>query len=140
VYLDRMLAESGDVFPRGVMVLEIQAAIDFDARQRGEDRQDVDDRSGLPIWNLVGLDMSALDPEVRARSFRGSPEVRVRVLSKEEPELPRPQTAGMGPIVEFVDLMVTPYVDKDRCKGEGRRCRAEIRYSLRALGIRPFKG
>jgi hypothetical protein len=136
-----MVASSGDVFPRGVMVLGVEAAIDFDARQRGEDRQAVDEPTGLPIWNLTGVDMRGLDPEERVRGgFRGSPEVKVRLLSETEPQVPRSQTAGMGAVVEFVDLLVTPYLDDSRCKGDSARCRAELKYSLRASGIRPFKG
>jgi hypothetical protein len=122
------------------MVLGLEPAIDFDARQRGEDRQAIDEPTGLPIWNLTGIDMRGLDPDERAKGFRGSPEVKVRVLSQSEPEVPRQQSKGMGAVVEFVDLMVTPYLDTDRCRGEGRRCRAQLKYSLRALGIRPHKG
>ncbi len=32
-----MVAASGDVFPRGVMVLSVEGSIDFDARQQGVD-------------------------------------------------------------------------------------------------------
>src|SRR5687767_14843871 len=48
MYLGRMVASSGDVFPRGVMVLGLEASIDFEARQRGEDRQALDEKTGLP--------------------------------------------------------------------------------------------
>jgi hypothetical protein len=138
-----MVAASGDVFPRGVMVLQLEGAIDFDARQRGEDRQLRDEKTGLPVWNLTGIDMRGLDPDERATGgFRGSPEVKVLLLSDVEPAVPRPQTVGMGALVEFEELMVTPYMNRDRCDGErrGLRCRAELRYSLRASGVKAFRG
>jgi hypothetical protein len=97
MYLARMMAASRDVYPRGVMVLGLEAAIDFDARQRGEDRQLRDEKTGWPTWNLTGLDVRGLDPQERATGeFRGTPEVKVKVLSETEPELPRPQMEGMG--------------------------------------------
>jgi hypothetical protein len=141
MYLGRMVAASGDVFPRGVMVLQLEGAIDFDARQRGEDRQSVDEKTGLPVWNLTGIDMRGLDPDERAKGgFRGSPEVKVRILSQAQPAVPQQHTQGMGAVVEFEELMVTPYMDQDRCKGDARRCRAELKYSLRATGIKTFRG
>src|SRR5690349_6900209 len=138
-----MVASSGDVFPRGVMVLSVEESIDFDARQRGEDRQALDEKTGLPVWNLTGIDMRGLDPEERGPGgFRGSPEVKVRLLSQAAPEVPRAQSQGLGAVVEFEQLMVTPYLNTDRCDGErrGERCRAELKYSLRATGIKPFRG
>jgi hypothetical protein len=140
MYLGRMVAASGDVFPRGVMVLGVEAAIDFDARQQGQDRQATDEKTGLPVWNLTGIDMRGLDPEERAKGFRGSPEVKVRLLSQAEPQVPASKSNGLGAVVQFQDLMVTPYLDQDRCNGGAHRCRAQLKYSLRAAGIAAFRG
>jgi hypothetical protein len=143
MHLGRMVAASKDVFPRGVMVLEVQEAIDFDARQNGIDKQAMDELTGLPIWNLTGIDMRGLDPEERGQGgFRGSPEVKVRLLAESAPQIPSRHAEGMGALVEFTDLMVTPYMNTDRCDGDrrGHRCRAELKYSLRATGMRPFSG
>lgn len=140
MYLGRMVAASADVFPRGVMVLGVEPAIDFDAKQRGEDRQATDEKTGLPVYTLTGIDMRGLDPDERERGFRGSPEVKVRVLSQTEPQVPQSKSQGLGAVVEFTDLMVTPYMDQDRCNGGAHRCRAQLKYSLRATGIAAFRG
>lgn len=140
MYLGRMLANSADVFPRGVLVLELQAGMAFNDKGQREEGQAIDEKTGLLVWNLTGIDMRGLDPDERAKGFRGSPEVKVRVLSATEPEIPRPQSKGLGSMVEFDGLMVTPYLDTDRCNGQATRCRTQLKYSLRATGIKPFKG
>ena len=88
MYLGRMGAASGDVFPRGVIVLEVQPAALFNDRGQREDGQATDDKTGEKIWMLTGIDVRGLDPDERAKGFRGSPEVKVRVLSTAEPEIP----------------------------------------------------
>jgi len=139
VYLGRMGAASGDVFPRGVIVLEVQPAMAFNDQGQREEGQATDDKTGLGIWMLTGIDVQGLDPDERAKGFRGSPEVKVRILSTTEPEIPRPQSGGLGSVVEFVGLMVTPYMDADRCNGQSQRCRSQLKYSFRATAIKPFK-
>jgi hypothetical protein len=133
---------SESVFPRGVMVLgSVEPELDFDARQRGAgDVQAKDEATGLPVWVVNALDMRVMDPE-QATGFREEVKVKVRVLSATAPELPKPQMPGMGPVVAFDGLLVTPYISTDRCNGSHNgRCRAELKYSLRATGLRPFKG
>lgn len=142
MHLGRMSLASESVLPRGLMVLGLQPEMDFDAkRERGVDVQVNDVETGLPVWAVTGLDVRVMDPEEAAKGFREEVKVKVRVMSATEPQLPPSQIKGMGPIVAFDGLLVTPYISTDRCTGNHNgRCRAELKYSLRATGLRAFKG
>ena len=48
---------------------------------------------------------------------------------------PASAVPGYPPSIEFDGLTLTPYVDSQRCKGNGN-CRARMAYSLRADNIR----
>jgi hypothetical protein len=143
MYLGRMVARSEDVFPRGVMVMGVQEAGDFKAPRRadGSVPQEVDEPTGMLVWKVTGMDMRGMNQDVRdATGFRGSPEVAIRVLSDAEPSVPRPKVEGFGAVVHFDDLMVNPYLGRDKCTGEPRdkphQCRAELKYSFRSSGMR----
>lgn len=42
---------------------------------------------------------------------------------------------GYPPIVQFDDVMLTPYVDSQKCKGVGAKCRARLGWSIRASAM-----
>ena len=141
----RVPVESSYVFRRGFLVIGIEAATDFDLRGKVDDAQARDKDTGLRMWVLSGIDMDQMyQPGEEPVGFRRSAEVKVRIVANQRPVPPAAQVAGFGPVVEFVDLTLTPYADTNKCTGprDGRphRCGARLAYSLRATGIREFAG
>ncbi|MBI3686674.1 MAG: hypothetical protein HY241_04915 [Actinobacteria bacterium] len=119
----------GYVFPHGALALGVEPATDFDKRGQGDD-QLRDKDTGERVWLVKVLD---LDPE--SGKFGASKEVKVKVLAPVQPVLPASAVPGYPPAVEFVDLTLTPYVDSQRCKGSGPKCRARLAWSVRATGV-----
>jgi hypothetical protein len=115
------------VFPHGLMFLGVEPAKDFDRRGQGDD-QERDKESGERLWVVTGLDN---DPD--ATRFGRSAEVRVKVAAPYAPVPPAPQYPGMRPLVGLADLVLTPYVDRKRCKSE--RCGCWLGYAYRASGL-----
>jgi hypothetical protein len=141
----RVPVDSSCVFDEGFLVMGIEAATDFDLRGKVDDPQARDKDTGERIWMVAGINMALMyRPGEESVGFRRSAEVKVRVVSSLRPVPPAAQVAGFGPVVEFENLMLTPYADTNKCTGprDGRahRCGARLEYSLRATGIREFSG
>lgn len=117
------------VAPQGALCLGVEPATDFDKRGQGDD-QLRDKESGERIWLVRVLD---LDPE--AGKFGGSKEFKVKVVAAQQPVPPASAVPGYPPMVEFTDVTLTPYVDSQRCKGTGNKCRARQAWSVRAGGM-----
>lgn len=125
------------VFPHGALGLRVEPVTDFDKRGQGDD-QARDKATGERLWQVVVMD---LDPA--AGQFGGSTEVKVKIAAPHQPVLPASAVPGYPPAVEFTDLVLTPYVDSQRCKGHGQgahRCRARLAWSIRAGGVTAPRG
>jgi hypothetical protein len=122
------------VFPHGFLASSVEADIDFNAPREG-DRQARDKVTGKRVWVVAGMDM---DPD--ASRFGRSASVKVKVLADHQPVLPSSPLPGYPPLVEFVELQITPYMDERKCQpprdGKPHRCRAQMVYSFRATGVR----
>jgi hypothetical protein len=114
------------VAPRGALCLGVEAATDFDKRGQGDD-QLRDKETGQRVWLVKVVD---LDPE--AGKFGASNEFKVKVVADQRPVPPASAIPGYPPLVEFTDVTLTPYVDSQRCKGNGAKCRARQAWSIRA--------
>lgn len=120
------------VFAYGVLGLRVEAVTDFDKRGQGDD-QARDKATGERLWQVVVMD---LDPD--AGSFGRTTEVKVKIAAPHQPVLPESPVPGYPPRIEFADLVLTPYVDSQRCKGSDKgahRCRARLAWSVRASGL-----
>src|SRR5690242_9475919 len=116
------------VFSHGVLALRVEPVTDFDKRGQGDD-QARDKATGERLWQVTVMD---LDPE--AGKFGRSTEVKVKIAAPHQPVLPTSAVPGYPPAVEFTDLVLTPYVDSQRCKGTGK-CRARLAWSIRAGSV-----
>jgi hypothetical protein len=116
-------------FPHGCLFLGVEPAIDFDKRGQGDD-QVRDKETGERVWLVKVMD---LDPE--AGKFGASKEVKVKVAAPQQPVPPTSAVPGYPPMVEFTDLTLTPYVDSQKCKGTGTKCRARLAWSIRASAM-----
>jgi hypothetical protein len=114
------------VFSHGALCLGVEPATDFDKRGQADD-QARDKETGERVWLVKVLD---LDPE--AGKFGGSKEVKVKVVAPVQPVPPASAIPGYPPAVEFTGITLTPYVDSQRCKGSGPKCRARLAWSIRA--------
>src|SRR3954447_7318501 len=114
------------VAPHGLLFLGVEPATDFDKRGQADD-QARDKETGERVWLVKVLD---LDPE--AGKFGASKEVRVKVVAPVQPVPPAPAMPGYPPAVEFTGVALTPYVDSQRCKGTGPKCRSRLAWSIRA--------
>jgi len=120
------------VFPHGALCLGVEPVTDFDKRGQGDD-QARDKETGERLWVVKVLD---LDPE--AGRFGGSKEVKVKIAAPVQPVPPASKIPGYPPAVEFTDVVLTPYVDSQRCKGGAgvHKCRARQAWSIRAGAMR----
>jgi len=117
------------VAPHGALCLGVEPATDFDKRGQGDDQMR-DKETGERIWLVKVLD---LDPE--AGKFGASKELKVKVVAPHQPVPPTSTVPGYPPLVEFTDVTLTPYVDSQKCKGNGSKCRARQAWSIRASGM-----
>lgn len=117
------------VAPHGALCLGVEPATDFDKRGQGDD-QLRDKETGQRVWLVKVVD---LDPE--AGKFGASNEFKVKVVAEQRPVPPASAVPGYPPLVEFADVTLTPYVDSQRCKGNGSKCRARQAWSIRAAGM-----
>jgi hypothetical protein len=122
----RLAVGMSDVFPYGCHLLpdSIAEAMDYDERTK-QRRPAIDKVTGQRVWQCRVSDM---DPALEGRSR----EVVVKILADQRPALP---SRTMFEAVEFEGLQVTPYVDNNRCQGQGR-CNARLAYSIRATGVK----
>ncbi len=123
------------VFPAGALFLGVEAATDFEKRGQGGDDQVRDKETGERVWLVKVLD---LDPE--AGKFGASKEVKVKVISPQQPVPPAAAIPGYPPAVEFTGITVSPWADQQKCKGPikpgmAHRCKARLAWSIRATGI-----
>lgn len=120
------------VFPHGALGLRVEPVVDFDRRGEADD-QARDRATGERLGQVVVMD---LDPQ--AGKYGGA-EVRVKITAPHQPVLPASSVPGYPPAVEFADLVLIPYVDTQRCKGNHgqgpHRCRARLAWSIRASGV-----
>jgi hypothetical protein len=117
------------VAPHGALFLGVEPATDFDKRGQGDD-QLRDKETGERVWLARVLD---LDPD--AGQFGGSKEFKVKVVAPQQPVPPTSLVPGYPPMVAFIDVTLTPYVDSQRCKGAANRCRSRLAWSVRATGM-----
>lgn len=117
------------VAPRGALCLGVEPATDFEKRGQGDD-QLRDKETGERVWVVKVVD---LDPE--AGKFGASNEFKVKVVAAHQPVPPTSAVPGYPPLVEFTDVTLTPYVDSQKCKGNGLKCRARQAWSIRASGM-----
>lgn len=115
------------IFPFGALALSVEPLTDFDRRDQ-EDNQARDKESGQRLWVVTVLD---LDPQ--AARF-GQERIRVKIAGAERPALPEAVVQGYPPLVAFVGLMLTPWVDDSRCRS-AVKCRARLSYSMRAAQV-----
>jgi hypothetical protein len=54
------------------------------------------------------------------------------VVAPVQPVPPASVIPGYPPAVEFAGVTITPYVDSQRCKGNGPKCRSRLAWSIRA--------
>ena len=126
--------EFGAVFPDGAYAAgKIEMVRDFDRSSGDRVVQQIDKHTGLPLWVVEVIDA---DETARQRM------VKVKIATQVQPVLPSPTPGSPFTAVEFEGLMVTPYVDASRCKGNGKdKCAARQAYSLKATGVRaPSRG
>jgi hypothetical protein len=109
-------------FAHGALALGVAPVTDFDTPDRAQAR---DKETGQLLWSVSLMD---LDPD--ARRF-GRHEVKVKIASATEPVLPPSAVPGYPAAVELVGLVLVPYTDSNRCRGNGR-CGARLAYSMRA--------
>jgi hypothetical protein len=117
------------VFPAGALFLGVEPATDFDKRGQGDD-QLRDKETGERIWVVRVLD---LDPE--AGKFGGTKEFKIKLVAPQQPVPPTSAVPGYPPMVEFTDVMLTPYVDSQRCKGAASKCRSRLAWSIKASAM-----
>jgi hypothetical protein len=117
------------VAPHGALCLGVEPATDFDKRGQDDDQMR-DKETGQRVWLVKVLD---LDPE--AGKFGASKELKVKVVADHRPVPPASAVLGYPPLVEFTEVTLTPYVDSQRCKGNGPKCRARQAWSIRASAM-----
>lgn len=125
------------VFAHGVLGLRVEPVTDFDKRGQGDD-QARDKNTGERLWQVIAMD---LDPE--AGKFGRTTEIKVKIAAPVQPVLPESAVPGYPPAIEFTELVLTPYVDSQKCKGGGNgahKCRARLAWSVRAGSVSAPKG
>jgi len=124
------------VFEHGALFLSVEPVIDFDRRKSGAgDPQERDKATGLRLWEVKVTD---LDP--KAGKF-GTTEVKVKIASEYQPEVPEAQVPGFPPKVDFTDVVLVPWVDDRKCRpmeGRAHRCGARQGWSIKASGMVAF--
>ena len=126
------------VFPAGALFLGVDPQTDFDLRGKVADDQVRDKETGERVWIVRACDLEMPDPEAPFRA--GSAELKVRVVAPYRPVPPASLVPGYPPVVTFTDLVLTPWIDQQKCTGSGTRCRARLSFSLRATGMVAFDG
>ena len=117
------------IAPHGALCLGVEPATDFDKRGQADDQMR-DKDTGKRVWLVKVID---LDPG--AGKFGASNEFKVKVVADQQPVPPASAVPGYPPLVEFTDVTLTPYVDSQRCKGNGTKCRARQAWSIRATAM-----
>jgi len=116
------------IAPHGALCLGVTPATDFDKRGQADDQMR-DKETGTRVWLVKVVD---LDPE--AGRF-GSNEIKIKVIADQAPVPPASAVPGYPPMVEFIGVTLTPYVDSQRCTGSSAKCRARQAWSIRASAM-----
>jgi len=116
------------VFPSGAMFLGVEPVTDFDKRDQADSQ--ARDENGVRVWAVKVMDL-----EENAGKFGRSTEVKVKVAAAQQPVPPASKVPGYPPLVAFTDVVLTPYVDSQRCKGGGSKCRGRLAWSIRAGAV-----
>jgi hypothetical protein len=124
------------VFPAGALWMGVEAQTEFGVLV-GQNAQAIDKDTGLPLWSCTVIDLE--EPDETAR-FRRSTELKVRIAAHVAPVPPLPRVPGYPPVVAFIGLSMTPYLDAGRCSSGRERCGCRLAYSLRATGVVEFTG
>jgi hypothetical protein len=86
------------------------------------------------VWLVKVMD---LDPE--AGKFGASKELKVKVVSPQQPVPPTSAIPGYPPMVEFTDVTISPWADGQKCRppmdGRQHKCRGRMAWSIRATGM-----
>lgn len=127
------------VFPEGCLLVSVEKATDFALRGSGDD-QARDKETGERVWVVTVMDLHREE-----NGFRSTQEVKVKVVSPVQPVPPTPDVPGFPPKVAFTDVVLTPWVDSNKCTGrtfadrsgrpEPHKCRAKLSWSIRATGL-----
>ena len=115
----------GDVFPNGAFLKGgVEPVLDFNQEKRpdGSRPQQVDQETGLLVWQVVVLDA---DEQAGKRDTA----VTVKLLAKVQPVPPENKTPFPWTPVEFTGLSALPYIE-ETAMGRGR-----IAWSFRAEGM-----
>ena len=147
----RFPVESAVALPKGVWPTRVSARRAYDRETKTFGGQEVDPTTGRPVWVVEGFNIEVMQaPPIETKSgrtFRESPEIRVLVASDEEPVIPDSEAHGLRGVVQFDRLVITPWLDEHNCKGlehddegKAKRCGCQVKFSYRALGMRPFSG
>ena len=115
----------GDVFPNGAFLKgSVEPVLDFNQEKRpdGSRPQQVDQETGLLVWQVVVLDA---DEQAGKRDTA----VTVKLLAKVQPVPPENKTPFPWTPVEFTGLSALPYIE-ETAMGRGR-----IAWSFRAEGM-----
>lgn len=124
------------VFPAGCLFVSVEKVTDFALRGSGDD-QARDKETGERLWAVTVMDLHREEG-----GFRSTQEVKVKVAAPVQPVVPTPTVVGFPPMVAFTDLVLTPWVDSNKCTGktfEGKagqsvahKCRARQAWSIKA--------
>jgi hypothetical protein len=112
----------GDVFPNGAFLKGgVEPVLDFNPEKRsdGSRPQQVDQETGLLVWQVVVLDA---DEQAGKRDTA----VTIKLLAKVQPGPPENKTPFPWTPVEFTGLSALPYIE-ETAMGRGR-----IAWSFRA--------
>lgn len=116
----------GDVFPKGAFLKAgpngpVEPVLDFNADKRpdGSRPQQVDQETGLLVWQVVVLDADEL-------AGKKDTAVSVKLLAKQQPVPPENKTPFPWTPVEFVGLTALAYVE------ETSTGRSRVAWSFRA--------
>jgi hypothetical protein len=119
------------VFPAGCLLVSVEKAIDWDRRDSGDD-QARDKETGERVWTVTVMDLHREEG-----GFRRSQEVKVKVAAPVQPVPPSPDMPGIPPLVAFTEMVLTPWVDGEKCNGRSNphKCRARLSWSIKASGM-----
>lgn len=131
----RIKVPFGEAFPFGLCTAseQVEPSRDFDKSNGSTFVQELDKDTGQPVWQVEVLDM---DPEVRTADRA----VVVRIVADVQPVLPDVIAGTPFRPIELENLTATPWVDSKGCRPNEPQCRARIKWSYRATGLRAPRG
>lgn len=129
--------QSEVVLPDGALFVSIEPVIDFQKKKLGQDAQERDKETGKRLWVVTVTDLEQREP---GKSFGASSEVKVKIASDYQPEVPPRQHPDFPVKVEFVGMRLTPWADSRKCMGRSQphRCGARLGWSISAEAMVAF--